>query len=301
MYRVTRPAMNCLFGVTLSADPPLAQRAAADEALLEAERLERSLSRFMASSDIARLNAAAGRAYVLVQHETARLLAEVCELARRVDGAFDPTIGPLARLWRERREPPAEAEIAAAAALVGFEGLAFEPGVANSVGLVAEGMSLDLGGVGKGYAVGRVAGVLAELGVERALVDGGTSSAQALGAWTAAIADPRAPDQPRAVVPLAGQAVAVSGVHGQGFTFDGQWFGHVLDPRTGRPTRGPELAAVRHPSPTVAEVLSTALLVASTVLLDTIPERFPEAAACLWRSAGETVATPNWPGATISQ
>jgi thiamine biosynthesis lipoprotein len=300
MYRVTRPAMNCLFGVTLPDDAPSHDRLAASEALREAERLEGVLSRFIPHSDIARLNAAAGRQYVLVEPATQRLLRTLVALVEAVDGAFDPTVGPLVALWKGAPRPPTAEDLAAAQERVGIEGLVFEPD-GPGVGLVAEGMSLDLGGVGKGYAVGEVAACLTDLGVKRALVDGGTSSAQAIGAWRAAIADPVTPESPLATVPLADGAVAVSGTHGQGFTFEGQWYGHVLDPRTGAPTRGPRLAAVLHPSPVTAEVLSTALLVAGGSLLSRLGERFPEAEAWLLREDGQTLSTPGWPGATNSQ
>jgi len=291
--------MNTLFGISLPDGSSRQARLAADEAILHVDRLERSLSRFVARGDIGRINAAAGRSMVSVEPETAALLAQVVELVHAVDGAFDPTVGPLMNLWRGRTSPPDESEIEAARGLCGIAGLVIDADSCQ-VGLLCEGMCLDLGGVGKGYAVGCISDELRSLGVHHALVDGGTSSVQALGAHTAGIADPQAPTEPFATVPLCDQAAAVSGVRGAGFSFQGQFYGHIIDPRTGWPTQGPRVAAVISPSPVVAEVLSTALLVSGQALLDDLAPRFPGTAAMLvYEDLAKTLLSKDWPDATI--
>jgi thiamine biosynthesis lipoprotein len=169
-------------------------------------------------------------------------------------------------------------------------------------------MNLDLGGVGKGYAVGCIGRMLRDLEVTSALIDAGTSSALALGAppgqagWRVALADPRAvgagdPEpEPHAFlgeVLLRDTALSVSGVRGG----DRGGWAHVLDPRTGAPTQGVWQAVVVDPSPVVAEVLSTALLVAGERLLERLGERFPSAAALLLAGPeGRVLKTANWPG-----
>ncbi|MBI5832034.1 MAG: FAD:protein FMN transferase [Armatimonadetes bacterium] len=300
MIRVARPAMNTLFGIALPDDASHRARLAADEALLEADRLERSLSRFIERSDIGRINAAAGRAMVAIEPETLALLTEVVALVEAVDGAFDPTVGPLMNLWRGRSYPPDESEIADALSIVGIQGLVLDADSCQA-GLLCEGMALDLGGVGKGYAVGRIADELRSLGVAEALVDGGTSSVLALGSHQAGIAEPGTPGEPFATVPLRDQAAAVSGVRGAGFAFEGRFYGHIVDPRTGWPSQGPRVAAVICPSPVTAEVLSTALLVAGQALLDRLPERFPDACAMLvCDGCAEPILSSGWPNATNS-
>lgn len=288
--------MACRFTVTLPDD---GGSAAAHEALAEVQRLETTLSRFVPTSDIARLNAApCGAPHsgvgVLVDYEVFRLLRRVADLSAAVDGAFDPTVGPLVALWRAAAEhgPPDAETLALTRLAVGLEGLAFaddEPRVT----LMRPAMSLDLGGVGKGYAVGVAADLLDDAGVADALVDGGTSSVLARGCqggedgWRIALADPRDPAALLGEVVLRDRALSVSGVRGNGFTWDGQFYGHVLDPRSGRPTTAALHAVVTHPCPVTAEILSTALLVGGPDLLAALPARFPEAEALLLLPDGE--------------
>lgn len=299
MTRTTRPAMNTLFGVSLPDESSRQARLAANEALLEADRLERALSRFIARSDIGRINAAAGRSMVAVQPETLALLAQVIDLAHAVDGAFDPTVGPLMDLWRDRATPPDDSQVAAELGRVGIAGLVLDAD-SCSAGLLVEGMRLDLGGVGKGYAVACIAEVLRDLGVSEAIVDGGRSSVVALGAQTVGIAEPGGPDEPFAAVPLCDRAASVSGVRGAGFSFQGRFHGHIIDPRTGWPSQGPRVATVLALSPVVAEVLSTALLVAGEDLLASLEARFPDTCAMLLcEDDAEAALSEHWPTATL--
>jgi thiamine biosynthesis lipoprotein len=130
---------------------------------------------------------------------------------------------------------------------------------------------IDLGAIGKGYAIDCAARVLREAGVTSALLHGGTSTTCAIGAppgaeaWQVAVAS--SPDAggheppPRAVIRLRDEALSVSAVWGRSFESGGKSYGHVLDPRTGRPAARAVLAAVALPSATETDALSTALLV----------------------------------------
>lgn len=302
IYR-TRPAMNTVFRVSLPDSAPHDWLLAADEALLEAERADRLLSRFRPHSDIGRINAAAGRHLVPVSGETLALLAEIVELAALTDGAFDPTVGPLMDLWRaaaaaDPPAPPPAAALATARDRVGLAGLQLEPGL-GSVGLLAEGMVLDLGGVGKGHGVALVARVLREHGVTSALVDGGTSSVVAIGVQPAGFAEADRPDQPFALLTLADRAAACSNVRGAGFWHAGEYLGHILDPRTGWPTHGVRAAAVAADSPVAAEVVSTGLLVGGPALLEHLATRAPDVQARLvLDESDQVVSSTNWPVAS---
>jgi thiamine biosynthesis lipoprotein len=147
------------------------------------------------------------------------------------------------------------------------------------------GVMLDLGAIGKGYAVERAVEVLRDAGVKSALLHGGTSTVYAIGSppgaehWTVAVENPAAKaDNERAprtttetgsvparrgilaTVPLKDEALSVSAVWGRSFQAGKEIFGHVLDPRTGRPARAAVLAAIVLPSATETDALSTALL-----------------------------------------
>ena len=146
-----------------------------------------------------------------------------------------------------------------------------------------EGVMLDLGAVGKGYAIEQATQLLREAGVTSALLHGGTSTVSAVGqpaeadAWKIALHHPNPENvQPLGTIPLKDEALSVSAVWGRSFQADGKTFGHVLDPRTGRPVSRALLAAVILPSATETDALSTALLVGGPEEHDSIAALRPE-------------------------
>jgi thiamine biosynthesis lipoprotein len=162
---------------------------------------------------------------------------------------------------------PGEMEVAAALASVGYARLLLNRSD-WTVGFQAPGVTVELGAIGKGYAIDCAVEVLREMEIECALIHAGTSTVYGLGApeatdgWTVAIRDPAgAEDDAVAEVILNDRALSVSAPHGKFFDHDGERFGHVLDPRTGYPVRRCALAAVVAKSAADSDALSTALLV----------------------------------------
>jgi len=265
-------AMATRFEVVLHGDNPVALRAAGEEALRLVEQLEEQLSLFRASSEIALLNARAAREAVRVTPTLFALLQQAQRLHDESGGAFDITIAPLVRCWGfmggKGRMPSAE-EVVEARAKVGMGLVGLRP-EDFTVRFAREGVMLDLGAIGKGYAVERAAEVLREAGVTSALLHGGTSSVQAIGQppgeefWKIAIETPSPSEDTSptllATVPLKDEAMSVSGVWGDSFQVGGRTFGHIIDPRIGEPVVGTVLAAVVLPSATETDALSTALL-----------------------------------------
>jgi FAD:protein FMN transferase len=294
---LARHAMATRFEIVLHGDNPVALRAAGEEALDEIERLEAQLSLFRPSSEIAHLNARAAQGPVRVTPALFALLEHAQRLHQESGGAFDITIAPLVRCWGfmgGSGHLPQPGELEEARACVGMPLVHLDPGD-FTVRFARPGVMLDLGAIGKGYAIERAAEVLREAGVTSALLHGGTSSVQALGhppdaeSWKIAIERPRARDGWRVVsdeeafaawpsplvtrhsppvtsrgllttVPLCDEAMSVSAVWGKYFQAEGRTYGHVLDPRTGQPATGTALAAVVLPSATETDALSTALL-----------------------------------------
>jgi thiamine biosynthesis lipoprotein len=264
--------MATRFEIVLHGENPAALRAAGEAALGQVERLEAQLSLFKASSEIAHLNARAASGPVRVTPGLFALLQQAQKLCEESRGAFDITIGPLVQCWGymggEGRFPRPE-EVAEARARVGLALVRLNP-EDFTVQFAREGVMLNLGAIGKGYAVEQAAEVLREAGVTSALIHGGTSSVQALGTppgeefWKIAIETPSpVPDAPPtllATVPLKDEAMSVSGVWGDSFQVGGRTYGHIIDPRTGEPAIGTVLAAVVLPSATETDALSTALL-----------------------------------------
>jgi thiamine biosynthesis lipoprotein len=265
-------AMATRFEIVLHGENRPGLRAAGEEALRLIEDLEARLSLFRASSEIAHVNAQAAREPVRVTPEVFGLLQHARKLHGESGGAFDITVAPLVRCWgfmggSGRMPPPGE--VADARAKVGMGLVELDPDE-FTVRFAREGVMLDLGAIGKGYAMERAAETLREAGVRSALLHGGTSTVQAIGqppeeeCWKIAVERPSpSPDAPPvllASVPLKDEAMSVSAVWGNHFQAEGRTFGHIIDPRTGEPTLGTVLSAVVLPSATETDALSTALL-----------------------------------------
>jgi FAD:protein FMN transferase len=247
-------------------------RAAGEEAIAEIERLEDQLSLYRPSSEIAEVNAHAARRPVRVSPPLFALLESARKLSAETGGAFDITIAPLVRCWGFMGGTgrwPAPEEIKLALASVGMD-LVLLDRREYTVQFAREGVMLDLGAIGKGYAIERAVEILRDAGVTSALMHGGTSTVYALGHppeaehWKVAL-EPfpgsfNASEISLSPVLLKDEAVSVSAVWGRSFVKDGKLFGHVLDPRTGQPVANAVLAAVVLPSPTETDALSTALL-----------------------------------------
>ncbi|HXR08693.1 MAG TPA: FAD:protein FMN transferase [Candidatus Acidoferrum sp.] len=271
--RVARHAMATRFEILLHGANEAALRAAGEEALAEVDRLEARLSLYRPASEIARVNALAARQPVRVSPPVFQLLQQAQQLHQETGGAFDITVGPLVRCWGfmgGQGRMPEPKELDEARALVGMR-LVILNEKDFSVRFDRAGVILDLGAIGKGYAIDCAARLLRECGVTSALLHGGTSTTYALGAppgaeaWQVGIAAaPESAGQKpplQTIMRLRDEALSVSAVWGRSFAAGGKTYGHVLDPRTGQPVNRAVLAAVVLPSATETDALSTALLV----------------------------------------
>ncbi len=247
------------------ADPGSA-RPVADAVLGWIATFEARYSRFLPTSWISQINAHSGGGWIALDPEASQLLALCGQLVYLSRGLLDPSALPLVRIWDwKSARIPSDAEIADARTRVGWTRIQLAPG---RIRLPMSGMAIDLGGVGKEFAVDQVILLLASLGVSSALVDFG-ADIRVLGlptdgrpAWKIGLEDPKSPGQPWNHLILREGAVATSGDYLRGFTQGGRRFGHILDPRTGRPVDNGVLAAsVMAPSCTQAGMLSTALCV----------------------------------------
>ena len=290
--------MATRFEIVLHGDDSTSLRAAGEEALAEAERLEAQLSIYQPTSEIARVNARAALEPVRVTPEVFGLLEHALRLGQETKGAFDVTIGPLMRCWSfmgdTGRMPDPDA-LAEARARVGMHLVQLDP-ANRTVRFARSGVVLDLGAIGKGYAVECAANLLREAGVTSALIHGGTSTIHGIGhppgaeAWKVAIERPSEKDGPPpvpvAVVPLIDEALSVSAIWGKSFQSADQTFGHVIDPCTGQPVQNAVLAAVALPSATETDALSTALLTLGDTGRTTV-SRFRPGARMLVMSRGQ--------------
>jgi FAD:protein FMN transferase len=224
---------------------------------------EAKYSRFLDGSLIGRINAAAGQHWVEIDADAERLFAMCGELHFFTRGAFDPTALPLIRLWNWKANPPVvpSAEtIRSASELVGWNKVQRRAG---AIFLPRADMCLDLGGIGKEYAVDMAVALAEQHGVKNLLVDFG-QDIRVLGtppgrpAWHIGLEDPKNPGTCWGSVAVRGEAVASSGDYLRHFIHEGRRYGHIIDPRTGWPvSNGCLSVSVVAPTCTIAGILTT--------------------------------------------
>ena len=239
LRKLTFPALGTMCEVQYAAGDT--QAAAFERAAVAwVTAFEAKYSRFRPDSLVSRINAAAGREWIAVDAEMEGLLQLCDTLHFMTQGVLDPTALPLIQLWNYKAEKPrvpAAAEVAAALALVGWKKVQRAPG---KIFLPAPGMALDFGGFGKEYAVDIVAQLAVDHGLTAALVDFG-HDLRAVGAppgrpaWHIGLEDPQKPGAAAGSIAVVGKGVASSGDYLRSFTVAGKRYGHIIDPRTGRP------------------------------------------------------------------
>jgi thiamine biosynthesis lipoprotein len=263
---VSRAAMACRFEVTL----PLEDQAgvsAARQALDEVDRLEDQLTIFRESSEVSFINREAAASSAPVERSLFSLLLLCRELCRETGGAFDITSGPLSRCWgllRRQGRIPEPDEIEEARALVGGDKLFFDC-ESRAIRFARPGVEINLGSIGKGYALDRIAAMIRKR-VRAALLSAGSSSIRAIGGgdngWTVGVRHPVDKERRLAVARLRDAALSTSGAEEQFFEYGGKRYGHIIDPRTGWPADRVASVTVIASSPTVGAAVSDALATA---------------------------------------
>jgi thiamine biosynthesis lipoprotein len=222
----------------------------------EVRRLDQLLSNYRPASEWSQINRYAAERPVKVSKELFDLLAACTEYSRESDGAFDISVGPLMKVWgfyKGTGHLPHRAEVRGALAYVGYKNLILDP-QELTVRFAKPGVEMDPGGIGKGYAVDRMVGVLKQYEIRSGMVSGGGSSIYAIGAppnesqgWRISIRNPRHPDQTAQEVFLKDMSMSTSGSYEKFFRAEGKVWSHIMDPRTGFPAQGMLSASVIAP------------------------------------------------------
>jgi thiamine biosynthesis lipoprotein len=281
-----RTAMACRFEVILRGQDPDWMQRAADDALDEVDRIEELISMYDPQSEVSAINRSAAAGPVEVDEEVFDLLLLAGTIWEKTDGAFDPTIGPLVRLWRGWREKGAAPDPAAVESVlqrVGMRHVVFDI-QRRTVQFDRPGVEFDVGAFGKGYAVDRAVEILEAYGFGDLLVHAGTSSVAARGkvddehgGWPVGLTDPADPQKVIETLTLLNEAIGCSNQQNQNYECEGRKLGHVLDPRTGWPVPADSSIVVTYESATWADALSTALLVLGREGADRVAESSPNA------------------------
>ncbi len=259
--------MACEFELILNGADRAYLDQVADLALDEIARLDGALNRFDPTSEVSYLNAYASSRPVIVSPDLFEILRLAQTVSRETHGAFDVTAGPLIDLRRraERRgDLPCADAMPALLELVGMEHVMADSSD-NSVRFSREGVLIDLGAIGKGYAVRRAIEIAREYGVKSALVSAGGSTVCGLGAqpdgepWRIGIRHPSRLDERVATVYLHYEAMSTSGGPRQRDEAVEERFEHVIDPVTGGAARTDLVSATAiTQDPVLSDALSTA-------------------------------------------
>lgn len=267
VFKETRSAMHTITTITLSVKNQDEAKKAIDEAFLEIQRLEKILNYYDTNSEISKINNHAGIRPVMVSNETFEVIEKSIKAAEITDGGFDITAGPLIKLWDfKSKKIPHEKSIKKAISLVGYKSIILNK-YDNTVFIKRKGMEINLGGIIKGYAAEKVADLLRSKGIKGGIVSiGGDIKTFGLKpdkkGWLVGIQNPRPKndkDELVGAVELSDKCISTSGDYEKFFEADGKRYHHILDLKTGYPSRGIISITVVTDDGAMCDALSTGL------------------------------------------
>ncbi|MHB8895140.1 MAG: FAD:protein FMN transferase [Candidatus Geothermincolia bacterium] len=294
-------AMDTTLDVTIQGRSTAQATQDFEAALALARKIEDETSRFKPASDVSKINAQAGVAPVAVSEDTFNLVKLSIQYGQLTNGAFDITVAPVAQVWgfydQKYRIPTVE-EIREAVSKVGYRKIIIDENN-KTVMLQDKGMQIDLGGIAKGYAVGRMYELLKTRGLQHALINFG-GAIGALGNridgkdWVIGIKDPRAKGgELSGELKVSNAFVSSSGDYERFFIRNGKRYFHIFDPSTGDNPAQVIGTTVVGPDSAVADILSTTLIVmgpARGLEFMTTQQGFE---AIVIDNAGKVLFTPN--------
>ena len=296
-YEASASVMGSELRVALYGERRGVLASAAIAAFDEARRIDALISNYRDDSEWSRINRDAGRGPVSISEESVELIARCLDYSRASEGAFDITVGKVVRVWgfyKGSGEIPASWELDRARKQVGYKGIELD-GEARTVRFAKSGLELDPGGIGKGYAVQRIAEMLESYGIPAAMISAGTSSMYGIGAppmepkgWKVEVQDPRGNNAPAATIYLRDRSMSTSGSYEKFFRAEGKTYSHLIDPRSGMPAQGVAQVAVVADSALDSEAWTTALFVNgldwARARAETLPPTLfcPQDAPCEW-------------------
>jgi len=252
-YKESRTAMYTTCTITVLSRSPVKAKEAIDAGFAEIKRLESLLNYYSIDSEITAINNNAGKGPVKVSTETLDIIEKALAIAEATRGAFNPTIGPVMKLWESSRQDPEHPLpsgqiISETLKLVDYGKININK-ADSEIFLMDAGMEIDLGGIAKGYAADSAIGTIRASGIRSALVSiagdiKGIGLKNENKPWRVGVQDPRSKSSESqekeyeiiTTIPLSDKAVSTSGDYQRFFFKDGKRYHHILDPRTGYPT-----------------------------------------------------------------
>ena len=282
VVRRSQMLMGTLVFVTSVAEDEVSAQRAAQAAFGEIQRLEELLSTWIPSSELSRVNAAAGRAPVPLSADTVYVLTHSLEIAALTDGGFNIVLGPAVRLWNvtERFEPPEQSDLAKVRPLIDLSALSVDQTRKTAL-LKRVGMQVDVGGIAKGFAAdraveamraaGAIAGVVALSGDIKTF--GRMPDGQA---FLFGLQHPRREGELLGSIELRDEAISTAGDYERYFERDGVRYHHILDPTTLEPARDCQSVTVIAKEGIMADGLDTGIFVMGSRRGMELIERLPD-------------------------
>lgn len=220
-------------------------KTAVQEAFSRIDELDKMASPNITTSDVSKINNAAGKEYVKVHPEILKMVKTSIQYSKLSGGAWDISIGPLINLWgigTANERVPSDSEIKAKLQLVGYDKISINE-ADSSIMLQKQGMSIDLGGIAKGFATDEVLKIFKKHNIKNGLLDLGGSSMYAIGnnennlPWSVGIKHPRSENSQDylGIIKISNQALSTSGDYERFFIKNGKRYHHILNPFTGYP------------------------------------------------------------------
>ena len=281
MYRESRLMMDTFCSITVVSSSKEKAKEAIEAGFKEIEKLERLLNYYSPESEVAAINRASGDNPVKVSQETFEIIRKAVEIARYTHGAFDPTIGPLMRLWGFSKETinpsiPSQDEIKNAVRLVDYKKIKINESV-SEIFLAEKDMELDLGGIAKGYAADKAIESIKAKGVRASLVAVG-GDIKTFGIkpdnrpWKVGVQNPRADFNNQKAgediflsLSLSDKAISTSGDYQRFVVVNGKRYHHIINPGTGFPASAVMSVSVISSEGYIADGLSTAVFILGSV------------------------------------
>ena len=307
----TEAIMGTRCYVELWADDPAKGNDAIDAVMAELRRIDDLMSHYKPESELSAINQHANERPVQVDKELFDLIKLSTHYSQITEGAFDITYASVGYLYDYRRRiHPSEEQIKQALPAVNWRNMLLDE-QQHTVRFEHPGMRIDLGGIGKGYAVDRGIDILKARGIDRALVTAGGDS-RIIGdrngrPWLVAIRHPDNPNKVVTRIPLSDSAMSTSGDYERYFDEDGVRYHHIIDPRTGHSASKVRSATILAPTATQTDGMSkTAFVLGAEKALEII-NRMPEYDAVFVLPDGKVLysnglrpAAPRPPGAQAS-
>lgn len=242
---------------------------AISNAYLEVKKLDDMLSNYKADSKLSEVNSLAGTGKIRVPNEFLELTERSLLFSNLTGGAFDITVGKLIELWRQGQHkntvPDSETVKRTVTNCVGFKKIELYS-KEKEIDIKSPCLSIDFGGIGKGYAIDRAVGILKDKGVKSGILNFG-GEIYTIGAppgkrgWLVGVQNPIKQENMLAFIEVKDMAVSTSGDYERFFEIQGKRYSHIVDPRTGMPVETSPSVTVLSKSATDAEALSTAISV----------------------------------------